>query len=130
MSSAGDFEAAAVTLHPWDTYEYTLPASERCHVIFLPLKSSSPLHSPYSESEQVVTARSLQFVLSKLATQRYRWNRIDRNIVQAYHALALSHPAIAPNANKLEKMLENIALVENGEKRGQCAPFRHCQFDR
>lgn len=113
-SPNGDFEATAVTLHPWDMYEYTPPASERCHVAFRSLQSLSLVAKPCIESEEVVLETTLDYIIRQITVHKFRWNEIDRKVVRGYHALASSRTSAVTSRDILKRILEDTNSAENG----------------
>lgn len=113
-SPADDLEAAAVTLHPLDTYEYTPPASERCQIVFRPLKASSLLSETQVESEEVVLGHTLDFIVRQVGVRQFKSNTVDHRILQAYYAWLLCRNIINDARNILKIVLEKIETTESG----------------
>lgn len=114
FSPVQDLEAAAVTLHPWDTYEYTPPASERCHVIFRSLEASSPVLRSRVGSEEVVLNKTLDFIVKRIGERQLKWNPLDRKIILTYYALVSSRATVDDRGGILKAILTNIEPDENG----------------
>lgn len=113
-SPCHDIEAACVTLHPWDTYEYTPQGSEKCLVVFRPLQASTRTQVSGVESESSVLGRIIDFMRDLITSRDLEWNIIDRSLLLAYRKLMLSHSNLFDGQETLNASLKNFENSENG----------------
>jgi len=104
-------EAACVTLHPWDTYEYTSAVHEKCHVVLRLL--GRPLVQPadHHRSENEVLMSISETIIDLLARQRIRYSTLDCKLLRAYSAWVSLHPEQAETRHRLE---EKIRAQQHG----------------
>lgn len=79
-------EAACVTLHPWDMYEYTSTVLEKCHVVFRPLRPRFGNVMSQQKTTIEVATGVLDFVVTQLRSQTDVTSTTDQLLIRVLHA--------------------------------------------
>lgn len=96
-------EAACITLHPWDTYEYTSAVHEKCHIVLRSLCPSPEQPADHLKGENEVLLSVLANVIQLLDSRDIRYSTLDRKLLQAYTAWASLHPEQTETCRRLEE---------------------------
>jgi len=104
-------EAACLTLHPWDMYEYTSTVLEKCHVVFRPLRSQFANAMSQQKTAIEVATAVLDFVISQLRSQTYIISTIDQMLVKVLHAWTSRNL----NQSSQQTILGNFATAVSGK---------------
>lgn len=115
VSPHRDIEAACVTLHPWDMYEYTPLGSEACHIVFRTLRVSAQVANLGIDSEASVLERTSNFISNTIASRELKWNALDRKLLGNYRNLALSQPSLIGKTADQEILNAALKLFGNAE---------------
>ena len=104
-------EAACVSLHPWDTYEYTSAVHEKCRIVFRFLGSSIEQPAEICKNEDEAVMSILDTVITLLESSDAQSTPLDSRLLQAYSTWSLLHSPQAETHRRLDQKIE--------EKRGR-----------
>ncbi|KAJ9660173.1 hypothetical protein H2198_002679 [Neophaeococcomyces mojaviensis] len=92
LSPDQDTEAACVTLHPWDMYEYTSNVLEKCHLVFRTVQNQSTAAFLQQKTANEVMTSVLDFVVTELRSRTEVISTIDQAFVRVLHAWTARNP--------------------------------------
>lgn len=98
-------EAACVTLHPWDTYEYTSPVHEKSRVVLRSLGTPTGRTDGLRKSEDEVLASISEFVVQSLDSCDGLMSKLDCKLLRAFIAWTSLHPERVKTYHRLQEKI-------------------------
>lgn len=94
-------EAACITIHPWDTYEYTSAVHEKSRIIFRRLSTSNRVPADAHRSEDDVLESTSKFIARVLSGDEEPQSALDAKLLQAFYAWA----SLEPERAEIQRLL-------------------------
>jgi len=102
-SPDSQMEAACITLHPWDTYEYTSAVNEKSRVVFRSLGTPGGSSAVFHRSEDDVLESVLKFVVQALHGREDPLSALDDKLLRALYAWTSLRPGYAEIQETIRK---------------------------